>query len=499
MRNLVLLVVSLLFSFQIMSQAQVCGVGLINDADINILPGLIENKNILDKGDFEKTNMIRYIPVKFHIISEADGGGQMTFENILDELCNLNNDFADTEFKFYLKDGTVNYLYNDTYYQTPTSSAGLSYLHANRDQDAVNVYVANNASSREDVLVLGVYYTGFDFVIIRKANFASGDHTVTHELGHFFDLEHTFWGWESDPYDASKHGEQVTQINSPGGRPVELVNRSNCNTGGDRICDTAPNYLFGFGYPSSCPEWNRTVLDRNGDTVVPDQNNYMSYFSGCDPYTFSDDQMSLMQIDYNSSNRNYIRSGYVPDDQIITSNVVLYSPAQAATLPYNEVILDWNDVPNVDRYYVQIRGGGELFEYHTDESWFLATELSPNRTYVWKVIPYNETGGCAEDDTGLFRTNTTTSTNELESISQLKIFPNPSINEGIISMTFESDNSEQAVLELISLDGRVIFSENRIISSGYNSISFNPERSSGIYLVRLRTAQGNIVRKLTIL
>ena len=78
--------------------------------------------------------------------------------------------------------------------------------------------------------------------------------TYAHELGHYFNLYHTF---------ETKFGN-------------EFVNGSNCAFAGDSICDT-PADVPGGGGTSNCIYIN-PIKDSNGDYYDPDVTNIMSYY-----------------------------------------------------------------------------------------------------------------------------------------------------------------------------------------------------------------------------
>lgn len=90
---------------------------------------------------------------------------------------------------------------------------------------------------------------------------------LTHELGHFFGLAHTFEG----------EGE-------------ELVDGSNCLTAGDRICDTPADPYVQFDEISRwiSPKcvFTRDIKDQNGDYFQPQVGNVMSYYNcPCEGFT----------------------------------------------------------------------------------------------------------------------------------------------------------------------------------------------------------------------
>jgi hypothetical protein len=90
--------------------------------------------------------------------------------------------------------------------------------------------------------------------------------TLTHELGHFFNLYHTF----------------------------QSCSNSNCNTQGDRVCDTPP-----LGTPTySCPS-DGSVAGCDGFTSALNMN-YMDYTNDACMYMFTAGQVTRMLAYYNT-------------------------------------------------------------------------------------------------------------------------------------------------------------------------------------------------------
>ena len=98
--------------------------------------------------------------------------------------------------------------------------------------------------------------------------------TVTHELGHFFNLNHTFNG---------------------------CTTTSNCASSGDKVCDTPASSAATYGCPSP-----GSVLKCNGIKVLT--MNYMDYVNDPCMYLFTAGQTTRMLAYYNS-----IQSQYKPN------------------------------------------------------------------------------------------------------------------------------------------------------------------------------------------
>jgi len=94
--------------------------------------------------------------------------------------------------------------------------------------------------------------------------------TLTHELGHFFNLNHTFAG----------------------------CTNSNCNTQGDRVCDTPPSSNAVGGCPAA------------GSTIQCDENtltmNYMDYTNDACMYMFTQGQATRMLAYYNAISSQFL-------------------------------------------------------------------------------------------------------------------------------------------------------------------------------------------------
>jgi len=95
----------------------------VNNQDM-LTQRIIENKKAIANGLAMPREKI-YIPIKFHLVAEDDGSGRVDIEDMLDQLCDLNAEFSNTGFEFYLDNG-FNFIDNTAVYESPTLGVGVS-------------------------------------------------------------------------------------------------------------------------------------------------------------------------------------------------------------------------------------------------------------------------------------------------------------------------------------------------------------------------------------
>ena len=443
-----------------------------------------------------------YVPVKFHLTANNEGKGRIELRDVLNQLCILNTEFAASNMVFYISGDFENHDITNMYENPGTNN---SLLVSKKNSRALNVFITENADPGNASLgtVLGYYSPQGDYVVVRKLELVNKTNTLSHEVGHFFNLRHTFFGWEGAPYDKNIHGETVTFTTVPNGIPgvqVELMNQSNCINAADMICDTPPDYNFGIS-ANSC-NFNLTVFDRNNDRVIPMVNNQMSYFSKCDTFRFTEGQTTRMRNNFNASTRSYLRSTYVPSQDTITAQVQIISPAPGASLQvFDGVLLDWEDVPGATRYMVEIRGSGQYYGYITTQSELYATELRRNQLYSWSIRPFNEVYTCTTPRNATFRTGSgTVSTSDLKVFSNLKLYPNPVAADEFITVEVQTSQTSNVTLELRTIEGKLVHSSTNVFSPGTNKhiIEMRDKLASGLHMIRLISNQETVTKTFTI-
>ena len=159
------------------------------------------------------------VPIFYHIIGDDNGNGYFSQDDLWRLHCELNEDFETLGIQFYIFD--TNYTASNNFYYYEQSNAGSTMFNTLNASNVVNVYITEAASSGGSV-VCG-YYSGWPSgggVVVNKSCSGLGSTTLTHEMGHYFGLPHTFSGWEGRDYDTNP-----ISVNN-----WERVNGSNCSS-----------------------------------------------------------------------------------------------------------------------------------------------------------------------------------------------------------------------------------------------------------------------------
>ena len=451
---------------------------------------------------------IRYIPVKFHIVSKTNGTGGVAEAQVFEMLCTANADFADLEMQFYIKDGSFNYVENDAIHNLildsnhPDATVNpvilQNIMNANRDLDALNVWMVRDIilNAQNTGNILGFYSNNYDWVVMLNNEVRGSSITLTHELGHFFSLPHPFNGWESDPYDPDKHGNPV-QSNAPGFGATERMDGSNCTTAGDRICDTPPDYNFAG---TNC-NWTEQILDPTGTLVDPEEKLTMGYFNcNKDDYFFTEMQKQIMIQDLASSDRNYLATDPGLVTTILEANTELVFPANTEELTYYQgVELEWTAVPGATQYLVEVDRLPTFVldkqSYFVNDINFLTLDnLEPGKRYFWRVKPFNNYSTCQPFT--LAKSFTTgqnpTAVQDIDFVSRWNVSPNPVSANTNLTISFEAEKAFQANITFFNLKGQAVSPAQVYgFKAGSNRLSLpTPNLKNGVYLLVVRTAEG---------
>jgi hypothetical protein len=465
---------------------------------------------------------ISYVPVWFHMVATTAGVGRTTEANIADMLCEWNRLYSvnGIELQFFIKGFSK--VDHDVTYNSPRAFAGTSKMVSLKKTDALNVYLVNNSGDGTEpagTIVLAYYDPTQDIIVCNNSQVNSGSApTIVHEAGHAFTLAHTFFGWESAgpfvPTAASPCAPQTVIYNGQT-IAVEKVARTgtskNCDTAADGFCDTPEDYNFGFSPDTRNCVYAGIAKDPECVAVNPDETNLMGYFGSSCENKFSIEQKNAIMNNYlNSPRRAYLRAGNITPP--LTGGVpTLVSPAVgAASTPYfNNIVLDWSDVPSVLGYGIEI---SRFASFTSPKNFFSTTSdfninalnapsfLIAGTRYYWRVKAVAPFNNCANASvTGNFTTGTVNAVQEIAGVTQFTVSPNPLSTSQTLSVQINSEKALDATIKLFNVAGQLIKAENRRFAAGYSSQNVSVTGMvNGTYILTLESENGVINKRIVI-
>jgi Secretion system C-terminal sorting domain len=530
-KSFILIVLSVVLSafnaVQAQKMSQICG----THDQHSLTERLAFNREQMEKGIIvdNMRGAKKYVPLKFHIIGKTDKSGRVSEAKIYENLCQLNKDYADQDIVFYLARFTngeyFNYIDDNNAFTNQSNGLGKTVLNLafKNNKNAINLFLAKETPSPGSTLggtTLGYYSPTDDWLVIRNDQVNNTSGTISHELGHYFSLPHPFKGWDQEACAETYKTEwnsglpfQVTKITAPDGfTPVECHDKSNCKTAGDRICDTPADYNFGFGW-NGCTEFTKVIKDPCGTLVNPEETLFMGYFIGCKNYIFTTDQKALVSADYLSAKRLYIRPNYTPTIVDVNVATALTYPANGATTDFfNNITLDWDDVPNADGYIVEIDqtasiGTTNFFtSYVTKTSNLNLTTLVKDKKYYWRVLPVSfESGTCLEVGKmakGNFRTAAIgVGVQDIKDVADWSVSPNP-VNAGnTIFVDIQAASPFKAKIALVNAVGQIVQNvANQEFIQGGNRVELSTQNiPAGVYFVTMKTDNAMMNKKIVVM
>ncbi len=395
--NRIFWILSLLLAHYSIFAQLPCGKTDVTNQEELIAQKLIQQYSNYSKQNNALTGPIVYIAVKPHFVRTDAGITTLNMAAFNNAIAICNQYFINANIQFYIcgtPTNTPNYINNSAMYDWNTAGFNRDAITAaNNVNNAHNIYFSNSLGGA------GGFSFGMTQSKVNNRTFVlnsqvDDNKTFAHELGHYFNLAHTFNNANSS--DISFR-ELVTRNTS------EISPRlsANCSTMGDYVCDTpADSYPLIGGDLSSCNTVGTgiTAVDANGDGFMPSPTNVMNYYF-CSPYIFTTQQYLRMNaaLAVNNTPNPDASNRYTLDcaetTQNAPSNVVLTNLSTAVSLG---VSISWTDNSTNETGYIIERsstssttGFVAIGGVNTNVLSFVDRNINRNVAYYYRIKASN--------------------------------------------------------------------------------------------------------------
>jgi Secretion system C-terminal sorting domain len=461
-------------------------------------------------GQLRGGDSIIYIPMTIHLLGTNDNKGYVGTKLLLEAICQLNADYETAKIQFYVQ-GEWHRIANTAWDSHKTVKEGAKMMLANNVANTVNIYIVTNPAGN---CGYNLPYAG---IALNRSCITAGKHTWAHELGHGLSLNHPFLGWEGNKYDYAKPTPTKLTYNYTDFKEtyfpqdtliidtafVELMDTSNCSIAADKICDTRPDYI---NYRWDCDAQNNSLLlqkDPNNVNFYSDGSLFMSYSLDKCQSRFSAGEIAQMRYMVKLKRPEWVHYS-LPEPIITAKEVTLLSPTNNQKVQYNNVTLTWEKVEFATQYQLQISRFSNFgfIDFDTLVTLPKASvyKLSNNKTYSWRVRPFNNSSPCtAFSSAGTFEGTVISSVQQLDAVTQCVIFPNPVHHNEQLTLDFESIEVQPLTLRLTDVSGRVLYSESIESKLGKNTFLLPiKNQATGLYFVELMGKTGRISIKIVV-
>lgn len=496
------------------NDASKCGIS--PEAAALIKQRLMANRQLFTRqqvDDLMTNRAITYIPVTIHnVAANSNGLGKTSEQTILAFLCGLNAIYADQDIQFFMHGPIRNRVSNNIYNNASTSTSRFQML-SYRVSNTLNLIIGASINNP----TASWYDPSGDFVFLLQQMLTGAAKTEAHEIGHFFTLPHTFYGWENQDVVALFPSGVLSQCNYGNFEPERVPRtgpRANCQYAADGFCDTPADY---FSDRLNCPF--PAFSDCDTVPLNPDESNIMSYaFDAC-VNSFSTEQETAIAMDI--AVRNWA-TNTPPTTTEVTGMSAPVSPtsgAQLGDINNPTVLLEWSTVTGATMYYLEVYGtqfpglwlpntNDPIYKgivYSTTPQFNLPTaNLVAGSRYAWRVKAFNSLSTCGpffpyanfEATTGV-----TTGIKDLPIEKQMSFSANSNpITTSSIAFSVYSAEDVIGSIRVYGIDGREAISlTKQEISAGDNIIQLPADRlENGVYVAVLITDRGQLQQKIII-
>lgn len=244
------------------------------------------------------------IPVQFHLLRRTNGTGGITPEDAAWELEQANIKYSWMGVEFF-QCSPARFIDDDNFFNTEfqfdwddycgQTNAEYTIANQNNETDVVNIYYVNTDGWNwscfpddrfekcKDWIIMDIDDIGFEYLL-------------AHELGHYFNLLHTFQGYDDNDPDNNEH---ITRSPSD--------DCYNCGAIGDWLCDTPAD---NNSWDNNCL-WDGTGADGCSNLdFEPEELNIMSYSDCAHNFTAGQHSRVIFAI---TTSRSYLNCPFLSD------------------------------------------------------------------------------------------------------------------------------------------------------------------------------------------
>ncbi|TVR76588.1 MAG: T9SS C-terminal target domain-containing protein [Chitinophagaceae bacterium] len=346
-----------------------------------------QNQNV----HFKQSGDLVLVPLQLHLVSNNDGSERFSVNVLLERLCELNANFEETGFHFYLYDD-INFIKNDSLNDFTDIEDVIHFIEEVYVNNAINIFYSRSPGG---VCVYG-YLPEADeteFIMLSQSSGCNGNNSLflTRYIGRYFALPFTYNGWTH--LETPDTPEYVTRD----------PNLRNCHEAGDFFCDTDADYLyFPWQYPFDPADFPAAIVtDPLGDTIHPDAELFMNRIQPQQallPNRFSGEQMTAMQA-YLFDERDYLLHPDPPQITEITEISTIVYPQNNTNQKANYSQLKWTSVNNAEAYSIEISSNPGFSDIIKDtivsDTSVIFNDLPVSNNLRARVKAFNSTSFCS--------------------------------------------------------------------------------------------------------
>ncbi len=321
---------------------------------------------------------LRWVPVAYHIVAKADGTGGESLKDVLDAHCELNEYFQQFNIGFYIF--RIDTIKNDALYFMSDGQGGTNFslgyqtFSSKNVANKCNVYITGELPGLCGFATFPNSGSSGGGLFLNQGCTGANDKTFPHEMGHYFNLAHTF---------ETAYG-------------VEFVDGTNCSSAGDGFCDTPADFCE---QRTPCP-YTGSATDPHGDlySTVIDESLFMSYFYDNCVFRVSQEEEDEMNSALSGPRSNLLNQT-LPDVSPLDSTTYILPVSGDTAANSSVVTVKWQSVPRANYYMLRVQLSSSsvvIVDTVITDTTFTVYNLAPNKTYKYRVRPVSYGNTCGE-------------------------------------------------------------------------------------------------------